>query len=167
MSLPAICNWASGGERLAACWQLTGNEITRQALQQIAWGWLRQAGLDRVQSKVAHLLHARCGCGRTGMLPGGLTSQARLLRRQIRGTGAQALVGRFDRKKAAQAADPPDRGLRQELGRGQQARPSAELPLPLDPRLADLDVGDRIRAHLVGIAFQDREIGFLALFERT
>jgi hypothetical protein len=77
MSLPAICHWASGGERLAACCQLTGNEITRQALQQIASGWLRQADLDRVQSKVAHLLHARCGCGRTGMLPGGTTRKSR------------------------------------------------------------------------------------------
>jgi hypothetical protein len=42
-----------------------------------------------------------------------------------------------------------------------------ELPLPGHPRLADLDVSDRIRAHLVGIAFQDREIRFLALFERA
>jgi predicted ATPase len=53
-------------------------------------------------------------------------------------------------------------------GRGREAAPSRrELPFPRHPRLADLDVGDRIRAHLVGIAFQDREIRFLALFERA
>jgi hypothetical protein len=34
------------------------------------------------------------------------------------------------------------------------------------PSLADLDAGDFIRAHLVGIAFQDREIRFLAAFEQ-
>ena len=42
-----------------------------------------------------------------------------------------------------------------------------ELALPRHPRLADFDVGDRIRAHLVGIAFKYREIRFLALFERA
>jgi hypothetical protein len=42
-----------------------------------------------------------------------------------------------------------------------------ELPLPGNPRLADLDVGNRIGAHLVGVALQDGEIGFLALVERT
>ena len=42
-----------------------------------------------------------------------------------------------------------------------------ELPLPGHPRLADLNVSDRIRTHLVGIAFQDREIRFLTLFERA
>ena len=54
-------------------------------------------------------------------------------------------------------------------GRGREAATSRrrELPLPRDPRLADLDIGDRIRAHLVGIAFQDREIRFLAVFERA
>jgi hypothetical protein len=36
-----------------------------------------------------------------------------------------------------------------------------ELPLPGHPRLADLDVSDRIRTHLIGIGFQDREIRFL------
>jgi hypothetical protein len=42
-----------------------------------------------------------------------------------------------------------------------------ELALPRHPRLADFDVGDRIRAHLVGIAFKYREIRFLALFKRA
>ena len=42
-----------------------------------------------------------------------------------------------------------------------------ELPFPRHPCLADLDVGDRIRADLIGIGFQDREIRFLALFERA
>jgi hypothetical protein len=42
-----------------------------------------------------------------------------------------------------------------------------ELPLPGHPRLANHNVSDRIRTHLVGIAFQNREIRFLALFERA
>src|ERR1019366_6913262 len=51
---------------------------------------------------------------------------------------------------------------------GREATPSRrELPLPRHPRLVDLDVGDRIRVYLVGIAFQDCEIRFLAVFERA
>ena len=42
-----------------------------------------------------------------------------------------------------------------------------ELPLPRHPRIADFDVGDRVRAHLVGVAFKYREIRFLALFKRA
>jgi hypothetical protein len=44
--------------------------------------------------------------------------------------------------------------------------PSAEFPLAGHPGLADLDVGDRVRAHFVGIALEDRQIGLLARLER-
>ena len=69
----------------------------------------------------------------------------------MRGVRVPAITSRV-RCYGVKPGDDPD-------DPGRVATPSRrELPLPRHPRLADLDFGDRIRAYLVRIAFQDREV---------